>query len=202
MVRDCLLGDSSSMVYQNSKNLKKQLEKTNLGKTEVYRTFVPLRELELYKGLPLNPQSTDNIDAWLEKRGSRFFHFRRYRKLIPDIIVEFDSTHSFIGDAKYYKDPSSENTYYDKEMYLYNIATNNQYPVVIFAATDRPHNSMIKVPSNGFRSQGDYDLLITLVSIPELMSEYLQNTGRFQQITKNIINKFFENDKPMWQSSL
>lgn len=102
-----------------------------------------------------------------------------YRDLMPDIFSQYNGK-SFIGDAKYYKDP--ENSHFDKEMYVYNQLTDNQYPMCVF------------VPSNitkrlEVREQGPFELIVFLISVEEAIQDAVEKSDRTIIKIQNLIGK-------------
>ena len=102
-----------------------------------------------------------------------------YRDLMPDIFSQYNGK-SFIGDAKYYRDP--ENSHFDKEMYVYNQLIDNKYPMCVF------------VPSNitkrlEVREQVQFELIIFLISVEEAIQDAVDGSDRTIIRVQNLIGK-------------
>ncbi len=146
----------------------------------------------------IEDDSEPDKDKWISKRGNRHFLCVRGRKLIPDIFVELENGKRFIGDAKYYRDPSDSN--YDKEFYIYNDAQNNEYPMVIFAIPDAENQDRTKVPRNGYRrartETGIRELIVITVCVTDVINDAIKNTNTVLNDTINLISKYTR--KPSW----
>jgi hypothetical protein len=102
-----------------------------------------------------------------------------YRDLMPDIFSSY-SGKSFIGDAKYYKDP--ENSHFDKEMYVYNQLIDNKYPMCVFIPSDITKRLEV-------RDQGEFELIVFLISVQEAIQDAVENSDRTIIKVMNLIGK-------------
>ena len=148
---------------------------------ETVEKFIPSNKVDDF--IKDYPQIEDDgqIKKWMEIRGGRHFICERGRILIPDIFVELEDGRRFIGDAKYYKDPSDSN--YDKEFYIYNDAQSNKYPMVIFAIPDEDNPDKTIVPRNGYRRaplrpSGTRELIIITVCVKDVIEDATSSTNR------------------------
>jgi len=182
----------SEEIRYMSNHFREELE-DKLKAAEIHSTLISKND-EKYSNLPITPEETKNLEKWVDERGGRYFYRERKRRLIPDIIVDFGLGKRFIGDAKYYKNPL---TYYDKEMYNYNVAMGNKYPIVIFASADKKQESIMTIPQGGYRTDDmdDNEILISFISIPKLMDDFLNKTGLLADGVKIFIGKYFKNSK-------
>jgi len=101
------------------------------------------------------------------------------RKLYPDLFSEFDGKR-FVGDAKYYKDP--ENSDFGKEMYAYNQAINNQYPMCVFV----PSSNTTRVD---VRRHGDFELIVFKISVKDAISDAVNNSDRIISKIQMLVSK-------------
>lgn len=83
----------------------------------------------------------------------------------PDVFSDYDG-HRFIGDCKYYR--NLEGDFY-KEMYEYNIALGNKYPMVIFVPSMKTQRSYI-------RKRSIYELFVVKISIQDVIEDVMNNT--------------------------
>jgi hypothetical protein len=185
-----------------SKDLKDEL-KNNFNKTEISEDFIPRSELEKFSHkLIINPKDKENLEEWIETRGERYFLCKKFRILIPDIFVVLKDGRKFIGDAKYYKDPSNAN--YDKEFYIYNDAQGNKYPMVIFALPEEKNIDETIVPRNGYRrstlgSGGVRELILITVCVKDVIEDALSD-GKSRKVREKsiyLIEKYTR--KPGWR---
>lgn len=206
-----------ALMNEESKSFE-QKEKSKFDKREIEEEFIPLSEIESKKiELRLDIVDTNinevdpNLDKWIEKRGNRYYLCQRGRKLIPDIFVYVDKKRRFIGDAKYYRDPSDSN--YDKEFYIYNDAQRNVYPMVIFAipgsentvqCLDTKNNSSCLgtiVPRRGYRrapiTGGIRELILITVCVKCVIDDALNNGQKVLNKSISLITKYTR--KPEWQ---
>jgi len=102
-----------------------------------------------------------------------------YRDLMPDIFSQYNGK-SFIGDAKYYKDP--ENSHFDKEMYVYNQLIDNKYPMCVFIPSDITKRLEV-------RDQGEFELIVFLISVQEAIQDAVENSDRTIIKVMNLIGK-------------
>ena len=157
---------------------------------EIVEKIIPSREKDDYiidYPLDQNGEKSDK-DRWMEERNGRYFICKKIRILIPDIFVELDNGERFIGDAKYYKDPSDAN--YDKEFYLYNDAQGNKYPMVIFAIPERDNINRTIVPRNGYRRSGEKELIIITVSVNDVIRDIISGGKKVLNDSISLIKKY------------
>ena len=83
----------------------------------------------------------------------------------PDVFSDYDG-HRFIGDCKYYR--NLEGDFY-KEMYEYNIALGNKYPMVIFVPSMKTQRTYI-------RRRSIYELFVVKISIEQVIEDVMNNT--------------------------
>jgi hypothetical protein len=102
-----------------------------------------------------------------------------YRDLMPDIFSSFNNK-SFIGDAKYYRDP--ENSHFDKEMYVYNQLIDNKYPMCVFIPSDITKRLEV-------REQGKFELIIFLISVQDAVQDAVNETDFTIIKIQNLIGK-------------
>jgi hypothetical protein len=188
-----------SLQDESSEYFKDELE-NEFDKFEVIEKFVPSSQLSQYSDYPKGKYD-NNLPKWLEKRGNRYFACERTRLLIPDIFVELEDGRRFIGDAKYYKDPSDSN--YDKEFYIYNDAQSNKYPMVVFAIPEGENTNRTIVPRNGYRRSridtGFRELIIITVCVTDIIEDSLTGSKKVLNDSINLIEKYTR--KPEWQKS-
>ena len=104
---------------------------------------------------------------------------KQYRDLLPDIFSSINGK-SFIGDAKYYRDP--ENSHFDKEMYVYNQLIDNQYPMCVFVPSDITKRLEV-------REQGQFELIIFLISVQDAIQDAVNETDFTIIKIQNLIGK-------------
>jgi hypothetical protein len=181
----------------NSNEFRSEL-KDSFNKVEIIEKFIPINlvqsNLNEYPLLEEEPDENSSIKKWMFKRGSRYFTCQKIRLLLPDIFVELQDGRRFLGDAKYYKDPSNSN--YDKEFYIYNKAQDNIYPMVIFAIPDGENIDMTIVPRNGYRRSGENELLIITVCVRDLINDAINNDSVVLSRSISLIEKYTR--KPDW----
>lgn len=181
----------------NSNEFRSEL-KDSFNKVEIIEKFIPINlvqsNLNEYPLLNEEPDENSSIKKWMFKRGSRYFACQKIRLLLPDIFVELQDGRRFLGDAKYYKDPSNSN--YDKEFYIYNKAQDNIYPMVIFAIPDGENIDMTIVPRNGYRRSGENELLIITVCVRDLINDAINNDSIILSRSISLIEKYTR--KPDW----
>jgi hypothetical protein len=181
----------------NSDNFRSEL-KDNFNKVEIIEKFIPVSlvqsNLNEYPLLEEEPDENSSVKKWMSKRGSRYFACQKIRLLLPDIFVELQDGRRFLGDAKYYKDPSNSN--YDKEFYIYNKAQDNIYPMVIFAIPDGENIDMTIVPRNGYRRSGENELLIITVCVKDLINDAINDDNTILVKSIRLIEKYTR--KPEW----
>lgn len=171
------------------------------NKYEITEKFIPILSLSEYskKLKIIEDDSEPNESEWIAKRGNRHYHCVRGRKLEPDIFVIVDDNRQFIGDSKYYQDPSDSN--YDKEFYLYNDAQNHKYPMVIFALPENQNIDKTTVPRNGYRrspiESGFRELILITVCVTDLIEDALTGSRTVIDTSINLISKYTR--KPEWQ---
>lgn len=102
-----------------------------------------------------------------------------YRDLMPDIFSSFRGK-SFIGDAKYYRDP--ENSHFDKEMYVYNQLIDNQYPMCVFIPSSITKRLEV-------REQGQFELIVFSISVEDAVNDAVNDSNRTIVKVMNLINK-------------
>ena len=102
-----------------------------------------------------------------------------YRDLMPDIFSSFNGK-SFIGDAKYYRDP--ENSHFDKEMYVYNQLIDNKYPMCVFVPSDITKRLEV-------REQGQFELIVFLISVQDAIQDAVNETDFTIIKIQNLIGK-------------
>lgn len=194
-----------ALMDQKSKDFLEK-ERSKFNKREIEEEFIPSSEVEIKKlelGVDiLYPEEAEDLlaDKWIEKRGDRHFLCKRGRKLIPDIFVDFDGVKKFIGDAKYYKDPSDSN--YDKEFYIYNDAQSHEYPMVIFALPENENLYKTTVPRRGYRranlpTGGFRELIVITVNVKQVINDALTGSDKVLQKSVSLIGKYTR--KPKWQ---
>jgi hypothetical protein len=196
ILQDALMDEKS--------NQFKEREKSKFNKREIEEEFIPLSELENRKKEfdILEPEEVEDlqIDKWIEKRGNRYFFCKKGRLLIPDIFVDIDDDKKFIGDAKYYRDPSDSN--YDKEFYIYNDAQSNKYPMVIFAIPESD-TDRTTVPRRGYRrasipNGGIRELILITVCVKDVINDAISDkTKKVSEDSIYLISKYTR--KPEWQ---
>ena len=178
-------------------NKFKEDEKSKFNKREVEEEFIPPSELENKKRQfdILEPKEVEDlqVDKWVEKRGSRYFFCKKGRLLIPDIFVEINENKKFIGDAKYYKDPSDSN--YDKEFYIYNDAQGHKYPMVIFALPENENIDRTTVPRRGYRRSsipggGLRELIVITVCVNDIVNDAINNKTKVLDESIYLIKKY------------
>ena len=146
---------------------------------------------------------SDKDEDFFVFRNGRYFFCEAERTLIPDIFVELDQEKNqserrrFIGDAKYYKDPSDAN--YDKEFYLYNDAQNNKYPMVVFAIPETENLHETIVPRRGYRRSGDRELILITVCVKDVINDALRGTTQVLDKATYLIKKYTR--KLEWRDS-
>lgn len=189
ILQDALMDD-------NSKKFRDE-QKSNFKEREVIELFIPSSEIdELISEYDIltDPEDEKNKDLkkWIEKRGSRFFLCERGRILIPDIFVELKDGKRFIGDAKYYKNPSDSN--YDKEFYIYNDAQNNLYPMIIFAIPESENINRTTVPRRGYRRSpipgGTRELILITVSVKDVIEDAINKKTKVLNDSIYLIKKY------------
>jgi len=84
----------------------------------------------------------------------------------PDVFSEYKGKR-FIGDCKYYRRLDSD---FYKEMYQYNTAFGNQYPMVIFIPSTKTQRHLIRRMQN-------FELFIIKVSLEEVVKDVIDNTN-------------------------
>lgn len=89
-----------------------------------------------------------------------------YTDIRPDVFSDYNG-HRFIGDCKYYR--NIEGDFY-KEMYQYNIAFGNKYPMVIFVPSMKTQRAYI-------RRHASYELFVIKISIEEVINDVINNTN-------------------------
>lgn len=90
-----------------------------------------------------------------------------YRDLIPDLFSEYNGK-KFIGDAKYYNDPS--NAHFDKEMYVYNQLIDNKYPMCVFVPSAITRRLDV-------REQANFELIVFKISVKDAISDVINKTN-------------------------
>jgi len=175
ILQDALMDDKS-------KDFRDE-QKSNFKEREITEVFIPSRDVEvLLNQYPLLSDESEKVKEkkWVEKRGGRYFLCERGRVLIPDIFVELKDGKRFIGDAKYYKDPSDSN--FDKEFYIYNDAQKNKYPMVIFAIPETENTDRTTVPRRGYRrapiTGGTRELILITVCVKDVINDAISNKSR------------------------
>jgi hypothetical protein len=88
-----------------------------------------------------------------------------YSDIRPDVFSDYNG-HRFIGDCKYYRNIDGD---FYKEMYQYNIAFGNKYPMVIFVPSMKTQRSFI-------RRHASYELFVVKISIEEVISDVMNDT--------------------------
>jgi hypothetical protein len=83
----------------------------------------------------------------------------------PDVFSDYKG-HKFIGDCKYYR--NLEGDFY-KEMYDYNIALGNKYPMVIFVPSMKTQRTFI-------RRRSVYELFVVKISIEDVLYDVMNGT--------------------------
>jgi hypothetical protein len=94
-----------------------------------------------------------------------------YSDIRPDVFSDYKG-HRFIGDCKYYRNIDGD---FYKEMYQYNIAFGNKYPMVILVPSMKTQRSFI-------RRHASYELFVIKVSIEEVINDVVSDT-------KSVISK-------------
>ena len=94
-----------------------------------------------------------------------------YSDIRPDVFSDYNG-HRFIGDCKYYRNIDGD---FYKEMYQYNIAFGNKYPMVIFVPSMKTQRSFI-------RRHASYELFVVKISIEEVINDVINDT-------KNVISR-------------
>jgi hypothetical protein len=102
-----------------------------------------------------------------------------YRDLMPDIFSSFEGK-SFIGDAKYYRDP--ENSHFDKEMYVYNQLIDNKYPMCVFIPSDITKRLEV-------REQGPFELIVFSISVEDAVNDAINESYGTIIKVMNLIGK-------------
>jgi hypothetical protein len=104
---------------------------------------------------------------------------KQYRDLLPDIFSSY-SGKSFIGDAKYYRDP--ENSHFDKEMYVYNQLIDNKYPMCVFI----PSNVTRRIE---VREQGQFELMVFKLSVKDCIEDAINNSSTCIDRVQTLVSK-------------
>lgn len=169
------------------------------NKVEIIEKIIPTDKVEeLKKSYPLVESGEDsNLDNWIEIRNGRHFLCERHRLLLPDIFVQLSDGRKFLGDAKYYKDPSDSN--YDKEFYIYNDAQENIYPMVIFAVPEEEDIDVTIVPRRGYRRSGLRELIIITVSVKDVIDDAINSKRVVLNDSVKLIEKYTR--KENWRKS-
>ena len=207
ILQDALMREKSKLFEQR--------EKSKFNKREIEEEFIPSSEVESKKielgvGI-IEPEEVEDLDGdkWIEKRGNRHFLCKKGRLLIPDIFVDVADifvdvaeNRKFIGDAKYYKDPSDSN--YDKEFYIYNDAQGHKYPMVIFALPETENLDRTTVPRRGYRRTaipggGLRELILITVCVKDVIDDAVNNNTKVLKDSIYLISKYTR--KPEWQES-
>ena len=202
-VWEMMVQDALKCNIGKSKDFKDEITSSKIfNKTETIEKFIPASQVDNYKqDYPLGIYD-DGKEKWMEKRGRRYFICERSRILIPDVFVWVDDYKQFMGDAKYYKDPSNAN--YDKEFYIYNDAQRNKFPMVIFAIPENQFISETMVPRNGYRrariDTGFRELIIITVCVTDLINDALNNDSIVLTKSISLIEKYTR--KSEWQKEI
>lgn len=113
--------------------------------------------------------------------------FGEEREKIPDIFSVYNDK-KFVGDAKYYANFDSE---FVKELYQYNEAIDDKYPVTIFL----PNlvTEMYKSPS--YSSGKKHELIVITLSMYDMVSDFQKTENKtiekvHQIISDNTIRNF------------
>lgn len=101
------------------------------------------------------------------------------KDLDPDIYSDYNNIR-IIGDAKYYDSIDVE---FSKELYNYNIALDQKYPIIVFSSSNRTLLSKIY-------SQGKYKVYIFLVDVFEVMDNVMnKKDDLINKVHKQLKNK-------------
>lgn len=153
------------------------------------RYVISPSNVEMFKReYPLIDGESEGLDKWMEESKGRYFIIEKDGNLEPDIFVELVDGRRFIGDAKYYNNPIESD--YLKEMYSYNRAQGNKYPMVIFASPkDDQSETKIAYP-RGNRRDGLYELIILLVCVQDVVSDVINGTRKVLGQSVYLIDKY------------
>ena len=191
IIQDAIEGTikDNCLDFRESKINGKYL-KDKFNKVETTEKFVPSEMVkELSKEYPiLNKGDVPTGNKWMENRNNRYFACKKYRFLIPDLFVELPDGRRFLGDAKYYKDV--ENSNFDKELYVYNEAQENIYPMVIFAIPDTANFKVTIVPPGGYRRSDDKELIIITVCVEDVINDAIDKTNKVLDKSIQLVEKY------------
>lgn len=94
----------------------------------------------------------------------------------PDVFSDYNG-YRFIGDCKYYRNLEGE---FYKEMYEYNTALGNKYPMVIFAPSMITQRTYI-------RRHSSFELFVIKISIEDVINDVMNESKDLISIVHNML---------------
>jgi len=155
------------IVLHHSKDFKKEL-KDKFTKVDVEEKWIPpskLNEIEI--------EIQNNPDKYVGIRKVGNDHYLDYyvKDFGPDIFSEYPKGGKrFIGDAKYYS--NIDNADGIKEYDTYNNLMENEYPMVIFAPSNRT-----RVDTSTRRRQGDSEIIVFEISVEDVIKDVVDGSN-------------------------
>jgi len=109
-----------------------------------------------------------------------------YSEGYPDLFSNYDRR-KFIGDAKYYQDPTNQD--FNKEMFSYNSMFNNQYPMCVFIPWTNTRRVEVR------EANPNFEMILFQISVKEAIEDSMNGSDRTirrvqQLISKNTKRKF------------